>query len=490
MAPKVEGGRQLPLAFSLTVETGSVLDPLAVAQTLLEDSQKSQAEAPPDSQVEDPTAEGKVGEPDETETAKPKAKAKGKPKAQAKEKAKGKGEPKAKAKAEPKAKGKAEPKTKAKGKAKAKATAVDTEQEKAAAAAEPPEETEVPEAPTEKKRKATEKPAEEPDNKKPEKKKPSEVLRERATALVAELPEDVPPAKAAGEELQTRDRRKAWFFEKSLPTLSSELQNFFRSKDAAKTKLINDVVKPGATTKWEINENHPTVQTLTSHYRSVLGKTKQKSYPKAIMVGKCGSETAFLKALREGDVVEITDKGQTQYMYRQLEVQHRTAVVQKTGLQQAAACDQESKDKLEAFCDNFDPEFEVVPPSSSSVTPAAFAVPGTPPPPLAILDRQPEPGMLPELDKKCIEKIDQALTWLMQLKQATYRLNSSTSQTWQNLKRQLDEKWAQLLPLQSQLETFKLSNKGSLAQLKSVLTGAATKLLETQELLKGLVAVS
>ncbi|CAE7537992.1 unnamed protein product [Symbiodinium sp. CCMP2592] len=461
MAPKVEGGRQLPLAFSLTVETGSVLDPLAVAQTLLEDSQKSQAEAPPDSQVEDPTAEGKVGEPDETETAKPKAKAKGKPKAQAKEKAKGKGEPKAKAKAEPKAKGKAEPKTKAKGKAKAKATAVDTEQEKAAAAAEPPEETEVPEAPTEKKRKATEKPA-----------------------------EDVPPAKAAGEELQTRDRRKAWFFEKSLPTLSSELQNFFRSKDAAKTKLINDVVKPGATTKWEINENHPTVQTLTSHYRSVLGKTKQKSYPKAIMVGKCGSETAFLKALREGDVVEITDKGQTQYMYRQLEVQHRTAVVQKTGLQQAAACDQESKDKLEAFCDNFDPEFEVVPPSSSSVTPAAFAVPGTPPPPLAILDRQPEPGMLPELDKKCIEKIDQALTWLMQLKQATYRLNSSTSQTWQNLKRQLDEKWAQLLPLQSQLETFKLSNKGSLAQLKSVLTGAATKLLETQELLKGLVAVS
>eukprot|EP00439_Symbiodinium_sp_Y106_P067280 s5665_g11.t1 len=88
---------------------------------------------------------------------------------------------------------------------------------------------------------------------------------------------------------------------------------------AAKTQLINDVVKPGKTTKWEIDEGHPTVQTLTAHYRSVLGKTKQKSYPRAIIVGKCGSETAFLQALRDGDIVEITDQGQTQYMYRQLE---------------------------------------------------------------------------------------------------------------------------------------------------------------------------
>ena len=263
----------------------------------------------------------------------------------------------------------------------------------------------------------------------------------------------------------------------------------FCNSQAAKTQLINDVVKPGKTTKWEIDEGHPTVQTLTAHYRSVLGKTKQKSYPRAIIVGKCGSETAFLQALRDGDIVEITDQGQTQYMYRQLEVQHRTAAVQKTNLQQAAACDQESKEKLEAFCENFDPEFEVVPASSGSVA-SAFAVPAPPPAPLAILDRQPEPGMLPDLDKKCIERIDQALAWLMQLKQATYRLKSSPSETWQNLKRQLDEKWAQLLPLQTQLETFKLSNKGSLAQVKSALTGAGTKLLETQELLKGLAALS
>lgn len=53
----------------------------------------------------------------------------------------------------------------------------------------------------------------------------------------------------------------------------------FCNSQAAKTQLINDVVKPGKTTKWEIDEGHPTVQTLTAHYRSVLGKTKQKSYP-------------------------------------------------------------------------------------------------------------------------------------------------------------------------------------------------------------------
>ena len=58
------------------------------------------------------------------------------------------------------------------------------------------------------------------------------MLRERATALVAELPEEA--AAEAVEEPQTRDRRKAWFFEKSLPTLSAELQKFFLSKDVTR----------------------------------------------------------------------------------------------------------------------------------------------------------------------------------------------------------------------------------------------------------------
>ena len=178
-------------------------------------------------------------------------------------------------------------------------------------------------------------------------------------------------------------------------------------------------------------------------------------------------------------------------MYRQLEVQHRTAVNQQTNLRHSTACDEESKEKLEAFCDNFEPEFEaVVPASSSGGVASTFAVPGPPPAPLAILDKQPEPGMLPDLDTRLLDRIDQALTWLAQAKHATYRLKTSTSDTWQSLKRQLDEKWTQLLPLQSQLETFKLANKGGVTQVKSVLQSAASKLLETQELLKGLVALS
>jgi len=255
--------------------------------------------------------------------------------------------------------------------------------------------------------------------------------------------------------------------------------------------LVNEVVKPGRNSKWEIDQEHPIVETLTCHYRSVIGKTKQKSYPKAIMVAKCGGESAFLQSVRDGDIVEIKDHGQTQYMYRQLEVQHRTAVNQETQLRHGTRCDQESREKLEAFCDNFEPEFEaLVPASSSGSVASAFATPTPPPGPLAILDKQPDPTMLPLLDPKLLERIDQALSWLAQAKQATYRLKSSTSDTWQGLKGQLDAKWTQLLPLQSQLETFKLANKGSVTQVKAVLQSAATKLLETQELLKGLVALS
>ena len=75
--------------------------------------------------------------------------------------------------------------------------------------------------------------------------------------------------------------------------------------------MVNEVVKPGKTTAWEIDQQHPIVETLTSHYRSVIGKSKQKSYPRAIIVAKCGGESAFLQAVQSGDIVEIKDQGQT-----------------------------------------------------------------------------------------------------------------------------------------------------------------------------------
>ena len=297
---------------------------LKFAASKLEESLESKALAT--AEVGSPAEAGDKQKAENVEAAeespKPKPKAKATPKA--KKEAKAKTEPK------PKAKGKAKAKAKAKAEAKGKPAAsqatepgLEAEEEEA----EPKKsnktkqaEPEEGETPALKKQKSQAGNSENTDKEeKPAKLSAAARLKKRADDLLTEPAEQEP----ADEELQVcekRDKRKTRFFQANLTKLPESVQKLFLSHEVSrtdKTRLVNESVQVNPTTgKWEFACRPPVFQSLTSSYSTITGSTRDKAYPKAIMIGKCAGEENFLRGLRDGDIEATTENGKQLFKFR------------------------------------------------------------------------------------------------------------------------------------------------------------------------------
>ena len=394
-------------------------------------------------------------------TAKAKAEAKAKAKAEAKAKAKAEAEAKAKAKAEAKAKAKAAKETKSKKKGTSGESAKTDREGQGSESGEKPESSEKPEDPGQSKVSAAEK------------------LRQRAGALVADLQESEPAAAAAGTE-ELRDKRKTRHFEKHLHELPASVQELWKNKSVAradKTKLVNSSVVQGDK-GWELVQQNPLFEAMAKTYSSVCGKSKEKTYPRAIMVGKCGGEANFTKGLQEGDIVAVEEDGKTFFKYCTMEIQRKSGVETAQHFKQQAESTDEAEKQFQAYVDGFQPEFLEV-----TSCPASFQ-PVQPPKTLAICDGllETDSTVPVPVDGKQLAKIDDALSWINQAKTATFKF--------QHLKGQLDQKWEGLLPLQLQLEQIKLTGKVAHTSFKSLMVNVGSSLLEVQELLKSISVLS
>ena len=405
----------------------------------------------------------------EAEKPEPPAEAEGEPEPAAEPKAKAKAKATAKAKAEAKAKAKAEAKAKAKAAKETKSKKTGTSGESAKTdregqgteSGEKPESSEKPEDPGQSKVSAAEK------------------LRQRAGALVADLQESEPAAAAAGTE-ELRDKRKTRHFEKHLHELPASVQELWKNKSVAradKTKLVNSSVVQGDK-GWELVQQNPLCEAMAKTYSSVCGKSKEKTYPRAIMVGKCGGEANFTKGLQEGDIVAVEEDGKTFFKYCTMEIQRKSGVETAQHFKQQAESTDEAEKQFQAYVDGFQPEFLEV-----TSCPASFQ-PVQPPKTLAICDGllETDSTVPVPVDGKQLAKIDDALSWINQAKTATFKF--------QHLKGQLDQKWEGLLPLQLQLEQIKLTGKVAHTSFKSLMVNVGSSLLEVQELLKSISVLS
>ena len=123
-----------------------------------------------------------------------------------------------------------------------------------------------------------------------------------------------------------------------------------REDQADKTKMINNGVQRDEDGKWMIDPENAVVLQVTTHNRSLIGKDKQKTYPKAVMIGKCGgSLQVFQQGLLDGDIVAVMDGGQTFYKYRSMEVENRVSVENVLTKNQDHRLNDEEDAKLEKF---------------------------------------------------------------------------------------------------------------------------------------------
>ena len=429
-------------------------------------------------------------------------------------------EPKGKAKAKAKAKAKTEPKPKAKGKAKAKAKA----EEKGETSASKKRKSQT-ETKSETGQPDTSETGQPDTDEKPAKLTAAARLKKRADDLLTEEePADKEPAEEEQQLCERRDKRKTRFFQSNLKQLPESVQKLFLSSEVSrtdKTRLVNESVQLNPKSgKWEFACSPPVFESLTSCYSSVTGATRDKAYPKAIMIGKCAGEEKFLRGLRDGDIEATTENGKQLFKFRCLEVTSVTGVRSETKHKKEAeaAADPEAETHFLGFCENFNPELDTdfldpkgallnpqnvnrVPlePQPLSATPAwPAAAPAAPAAssaskplfqgPLAICDGAVD---LMPAEPKTLAKVEDALNWIASAKQATMKLKKNEdSVTYTHLKQQLDCRWLELLPLQAQLEHVKLSGKASVSGFRLVMKQVSQCLLQVQELIKSIAALN
>lgn len=95
------------------------------------------------------------------------------------------------------------------------------------------------------------------------------------------------------------------------------------------------------------------------------------------------------------------------------------------------------------------------------------------------------------LPEKAMQKIDDALAWLSQAKQASRKAYQSTSagQAATVLKVQLKNNLEQLLQHQAFLEEVKMSGTGDITAVATQLQSLTQGLVQVQELIRGLAAM-
>ena len=281
------------------------------------------------------------------------------------------------------------------------------------------------------------------------------------------------------------------------------VQELFESKQVSrsdKTRLVNENVEKGPEGKWHFALKPTVLESLTTSYSSVMGKTRDKAYPKAVAIGKCGGEANFVRGLQEGDIEAVDEGGKRMYKFRCVEIETAKGCTSQTNHKQQEHASADATKQFLAFCESFQPELvpsasfqdgDDLPPlqSSSTTAPSASlaASSRSSPIPLAICDGAVD---LQPADPKVLGKVEDALNWLSTAKTATMKLKKlEGSVTYTNLKQELDATWEVLLPLQANLEQIRLCGKASLTKLKAVMKQFSQRLLQAQELIKSINAL-
>ena len=121
---------------------------------------------------------------------------------------------------------------------------------------------------------------------------------------------------------------------------------------------------------------------------------------------------------------------------------------------------------------------------------SAFSNPKTKNNLLALEDGKASPT---EWAPEVLEKVDEALNLAGQAKRATavaLGKDVKNSALWSSLRTQLESSWTDLAPLVGQLERAKLFKNLDLAEVRELLQTTSVALMATQDLLKGLNALS
>ena len=136
--------------------------------------------------------------------------------------------------------------------------------------------------------------------------------------------EDAEEDQAAEEyPIEKRDATKAYHFRKLLGGMPQEIQELFKSNSVSrkdKTALVNNGVVKDEQGEWKMNLESPQIQAISKHYSSVKGKDKIKGLPKALMVAKLGGQSALDRAIEDGDVYVVNEKGRDFYVFQSLEI--------------------------------------------------------------------------------------------------------------------------------------------------------------------------
>lgn len=101
------------------------------------------------------------------------------------------------------------------------------------------------------------------------------------------------------------------------------------------------------------------VTALSQHYTTVKGTEAMVALPRCIMVGQCGSESAFQQALNSGEIAKITEKGKEFYVYQSLTVEKSQGVQQETTMQTRNALTEGTQvEGMTAFFEGFQPQLQ------------------------------------------------------------------------------------------------------------------------------------
>lgn len=160
---------------------------------------------------------------------------------------------------------------------------------------------------------------------------------------------------------EKRDPKKAYFFRKQMEKLPEPVRDLFNSNKVSredKTKLVNGVVQEGEDGKMVIQDDAPVLKMLQKFYTDVKGKEKAKGYPRALMLAKLGSEAMLQKALQDGDVRIVQEKGKEYYVFNTIEISKTTGAVSGTeGQVLKETTDSSQLASFSAFVDSFKPTF-------------------------------------------------------------------------------------------------------------------------------------
>ena len=113
---------------------------------------------------------------------------------------------------------------------------------------------------------------------------------------------------------------------------------------------------------------------LSQHFTSVTGTESLVALPRCIMVGKCGSESAFERGLANGEIRRVIEKGKEFFVFQSLQVDKAQGVQQQTSMGATRALTDEAQlQGMTAFYEGFNPQLQIAAADASIVVDASAA---------------------------------------------------------------------------------------------------------------------